>query len=501
MTIPIDQTIHHFVSRAIQDGWLDPLDYDYTVNQLLARLALDGLDSCEQVLDPELTLLDYLDQLEAYALEQGLIADSAFGREAFEAAIMDLLTPLPSVLNQRFWALYQESPERATDYFYALSRANDYIKTRHIAKNIAFSAASDYGDLQITINLSKPEKDPKDIAAAKLAKPSHYPKCLLCMQNEGYRGRTNHPARQNHRLIRLSLGGGNYGMQYSPYVYYNEHSIFLNQKHVPMKVDRACFEHLLDIIEVLPHYFAGSNADLPIVGGSILSHDHYQGGRHTFPMDQAPAYDTANLTAFPDLSVELVKWPLSVIRLRSQDKAPLVDAATALLDFWRAYSDESCDILAFSGETPHNTITPIARRRNGAYELDLVLRNNRTTKTYPDGLFHPHPDVQHIKKENIGLIEVMGLAILPPRLVGELATIKDFLLGQASLDQVADYHQSWAQELATRHPDVTADQVDRLLQTAVGAKFARVLEDAGVYKQTSEGRAGLRRFLDAFNQA
>jgi len=290
-------------------------------------------------------------------------------------------------------------------------------------------------------------------------------------------------------------------MQYSPYVYYNEHSIFLNQEHVPMKVDRACFEHLLDIIEVLPHYFAGSNADLPIVGGSILSHDHYQGGRHTFPMDQAPAYETASLSAFPDLSVDLVKWPLSVIRLRSQDKAPLVDAATALLDFWRGYSDEACDILAFSGETPHNTITPIARRRDGAYELDLVLRNNRTTDTYPDGLFHPHPDVQHIKKENIGLIEVMGLAILPPRLVGELATIKDFLLGQASLDQVADYHQSWAQELAAHHPQVAADQVDRLLQTAVGAKFARVLEDAGVFKQSPEGRAGLRRFLDAFNQA
>ena len=268
-----------------------------------------------------------------------------------------------------------------------------------------------------------------------------------------------------------------------------------------MKVDRACFEHLLDIIEVLPHYFAGSNADLPIVGGSILSHEHYQGGRHTFPMDQAPAYETASLSAFPDLSVELVKWPLSVIRLRSQDKAPLADAATALLDFWRAYSDEACDILAFSGETPHNTITPIARRRDGAYELDLVLRNNRTTDTYPDGLFHPHPDVQHIKKENIGLIEVMGLAILPPRLVGELATIKDFLLGQASLDQVADYHQAWAQDLAANHPQVTADQVDRLLQAAVGAKFARVLEDAGVYKQNSEGRAGLRRFLDAFNQA
>ena len=290
-------------------------------------------------------------------------------------------------------------------------------------------------------------------------------------------------------------------MQYSPYVYYNEHSIFLNQEHVPMKVDRACFEHLLDIIEVLPHYFAGSNADLPIVGGSILSHDHYQGGRHTFPMDQAPAYETASLSAFPDLSVELVKWPLSVIRLRSQDKAPLADAATALLDFWRGYSDESCDILAFSGETPHNTITPIARRRDGAYELDLVLRNNRTTDTYPDGLFHPHPDVQHIKKENIGLIEVMGLAILPPRLVGELATFKDFLLGQSSLDQVADYHQSWAQELAANHPQVTADQVGGLLQAAVGAKFARVLEDAGVYKQTPEGRAGLRRFLDAFNQA
>lgn len=485
--------IHQFINSALESALLDALDADYVRNRLLALVKEDTLENLTDV--PANNLLEAMDQLVAYAIEQHIIEDVSYQREIFEAAIMDLLTPSPSQLNREFWRLYEESPEKATSYFYHLSKGNDYIKTRQIAKNIAFTSPSEYGDLQITINLSKPEKDPKAIAAAKSMPASNYPQCLLCMSNEGYRGRANHPARQQHRLVRLNLSGEGYGFQYSPYVYYNEHSIFLNEVHKPMVIDRHCFQHLLDIVTVLPHYFAGSNADLPIVGGSILAHDHYQGGRHVFPMEVATAYDTFKLAQYSDVTIEFVKWPMSVIRLRSQSTESLVNLSEQLLAFWRQYSDTSLNIVAHTGDTPHNTITPIVRRKGSDYEVDLVLRNNRTNEQYPDGIFHPHPEVQHIKKENIGLIEVMGLAILPPRLVTETEPIKAFITGTGSLAEIAEYHQAWAEELKANYQQ---EPIDDYVQQGIGAKFATVLEHAGVYKQDEAGKEGIKRFLAAF---
>lgn len=502
----ISTTLQTFIHLATQLGLLAAEDHYYVTNRLLALLSLDELDgpvsdqttlSNPQVAD----LLPLMDQMTQYAVDHDLIQDLSYVREQFEAAIMDLITPLPSQVNQVFWDLYRQSPQAATQYFYDLSKANDYIKTRHIAKNIEFKVPyQSYGDLDITINLSKPEKDPKEIALAKTAKSSNYPLCLLCMENEGYRGRSNHPARQQHRIVRLDLDGKPYGMQYSPYSYYNEHSIFLSKDHVPMKIDRAAIDNLLAIVDRLPHYFAGSNADLPIVGGSILAHDHYQGGRYSFPMERADCYQMIDLKGFEDLKVGLVEWPMSVIRLSGPDRYRVAQAGEEILNYWRQYSDESVGILAFTGDTPHNTITPVARRRGQDFELDMVLRNNRTDEEHPDGIFHPHQDVQHIKKENIGLIEVMGLAILPPRLVGEIDGVKDYLLGKAPLDSLADYHQTWAQELLQAHPNESQETIDRTLELAIGQKFGRVLEDAGVYKQTSQGRAAFQSFIDSFNK-
>lgn len=497
----ISATIQQFVDQAIQDHLLDPLDSYYVRNRLLALLKLDELEAENQA-EPRLdsSLLELMDRMVTYALENGIIQDLSYEREQLEAAIMDLITPKPSQVNQTFQGLYDQDPVAATDYFYRLSQANDYIKTRHIAKNIEFKTPyKDYGDLDITINLSKPEKDPKEIALAKTMKASNYPLCLLCMENEGYQGRSNHPARQQHRIVRLDLGGQAYGMQYSPYSYYNEHAIFLSQDHVPMKIDRAALDHLLAIVEVLPHYFAGSNADLPIVGGSILAHDHYQGGRYSFPMERAGARQDIQLTGFEDIKAVIVNWPMSVIRLTGPDKDRIAQAGQALLDFWRQYSDPDCQILAFTADTPHNTVTPVARRRGQDYELDVVLRNNRTDASHPDGIFHPHQDVQHIKKENIGLIEVMGLAILPPRLVSELAAVKAFIQGQGTLEDVAAYHRDWAQSLKEELQASEPDKLDRALELAVGQKFGRVLEDAGVYKQDPQGQAGFMRFVTAFN--
>ncbi|MCW6680238.1 UDP-glucose--hexose-1-phosphate uridylyltransferase [Aerococcaceae bacterium NML130460] len=501
MTISISTVIQDFIRKGEQLDWIHPIDRHYVANRLIQLVNLSEYApdcQCETHALPD--LLNSLDALRDYAVANGIIEDIGYAKEQFEAAVMDLITPTPSKLNDIFWEKYATDKTSATDYFYALSQANDYIKTRNIAKNIAFTTPSAYGDLEITINLSKPEKDPKEIAAAKLAPASNYPKCLLCMENEGYQGRSNHPARQNHRIVRLDLAGRAYGMQYSPYVYYNEHSIFLNELHIPMEVNRQCFDNLLAIVDVLPHYFAGSNADLPIVGGSILSHDHYQGGRHTFPMEKATAYQAIDLVNHPNVTAELVNWPMSVIRLRSANATDIAVAAEDILAKWRGYSDESADILAFTEETPHNTITPIARRKGEWFEMDLVLRNNRTTEEFPDGIFHPHKDVQHVKKENIGLIEVMGLAILPPRLVEETAAIERFLLGQADLDSVAEGHREWATALQTAHPEVSADNVHTLVQNAIGEKFARVLEDAGVYKQTVEGREAILRFVNYVNQ-
>lgn len=496
MQFNISSVIQSFVNQSIKLGWIDPLDRLYITNRLMSLVQINELEEVEGETND---LLSLMDQLTQYAIEHQIIENIGFQREQFEASVMDLLTPTPSNLNRRFWELYQENPKKATDYFYDLSKTNDYIKTRNIAKNIQFSAPyQNYGELDITINLSKPEKDPKEIALAKTAKQSHYPKCLLCMENEGYQGRNTHPARQQHRLIRLDLNNRHYGMQYSPYVYYNEHSIFLSEEHTPMKIDRKAIDNLLAIVEQLPHYFAGSNADLPIVGGSILAHDHYQGGRYTFPMEKAKAYQQVSLKAFPNLTAELVEWPMSVIRLNGVNKVEVAQAGEALLNYWREYSDETVEVLAYTDETPHNTVTPVARRRGQNFELDIVLRNNRTSVEHPDGIFHPHQDVQHIKKENIGLIEVMGLAILPPRLVGELNAIKAFLLDQGPLTQVAPYHQEWA--LFLKDKEYNATTIDHFLEQEITNKFGRVLEDAGVFKQDEAGKKAMLRFVEKFNQ-
>lgn len=491
----INQVISSFVHTAIQEGYLAELDRTYMINRLLSILKLDNYQTTEP---HEGELLTFLDQLVDFAIAQGVIEETSFEIEALEAAIMDLITPLPSQVNHHFWELYQQDKKQATDFFYRLSQANDYIKTRKIAQNIEFKAESPYGLLDITINLSKPEKDPKMIAYLKTLPPAKYPLCALCLENEGYRGSPKQAARQNHRIIRVKVKDHDYGFQYSPYVYFNEHSIFINQLHQPMSINQRTFENLLELVKVFPHYFVGSNADLPITGGSILAHDHYQAGRFEFAMARASVLESFTLKAFPSVEIDHLHWPMSVMRLRHQDPDQISQAAGYILDHWRDYSDASLDILARSGDEIHNTITPIARFKDGYYELDLVLRNNRTSAQYPDGIFHPHPDVQHIKRENIGLIEVMGLAILPPRLLSELEAVQAYLAGKISLDQVAEIHQDWAQFLQEEY---SQDQsVEDYVKEALGVKFARILEDAGVFKLDQAGRAGFQRFIESLNK-
>ncbi|WP_407371640.1 UDP-glucose--hexose-1-phosphate uridylyltransferase [Carnobacterium sp.] len=492
----IDQAVTDFIQIGYQNQEIHPLDVLLKQNQLLALIGKQTLALGIKASNPLPNRLETMDSLVDYAVQEKVIGNNESERDILSAKIMNLITPLPSEINRTFWELYQESPIAATTYFYHLSRENDYIKTRAIEKNIKFIKSTHFGNLEITINLSKPEKDPKQIALAKTAPAFFgYPTCLLCMENEGYEGHLNHPARSNHRIIRLPLTNENWGLQYSPYAYYEEHCIFLSQEHKPMKLEKATFTKLLSIVEQFPHYFVGSNADLPIVGGSILSHDHYQGGRHTFAMAEAPIDFPFTLTGYPSIEAGLVKWPMSVIRLRSSDQTELVEAATLILDQWRCYSDESAAIIAETNGEPHNTITPIARYKKDHYELDLVLRNNRTTLQYPDGIFHPHQDVQHIKKENIGLIEVMGLAILPPRLKKELAEVEHYLLDEPHRLNIS--HQKWADELK-RTKIITKETVEKTIEDAVGSVFLKVLEDAGVYKQTAEGKAAFKRFINSF---
>lgn len=489
----ISQLIYGFIHQAIDDQLLEAIDELYVRNRLLALFnQSEYRDEAES--GDRRPLLDWLDDLVEYGVTHQIIDDTQSDRDILEASVMDLLMPKPSDLNHEFWHLYAENPEVATDYFYQLSKQSNYIKTREIAKNVAFTGETKYGNLQITINLSKPEKDPVEIAKAKSMPQVNYPKCALCMENEGYRGHINHAARQNHRIIRMDLDNGLYGFQYSPYLYYNEHSIFLSDKHEPMVIDLKCFDNLLEIIEIFPHYFVGSNADLPGVGGSILTHDHYQGGRQVFPMDQAEVIDVVAVNHHDEVECELLKWPMSVIRLRSADKDQLLDAANQILQAWRQYDDPDNDVYAETDQ-PHNTVTPIARRKGEQFELDLVLRNNRTTEELPLGIFHPHPDVHHIKKENIGLIEVMGLAILPPRLLAEVETIKQYLLGEVALDEVKVYHQTWAESLKADYADDV--EVSDFIQQGIVKKFERVLEDAGVYKQTEQGLTGLKQFIES----
>ena len=479
-----------FVTAVIAASDYEEMDRIYLKNRIMSRIGEEGLDAPAQKED----LIALKDQLVEIAVANSKIQDSMAAKDSLGAELMDWITPSPSQVNHRFWETYRQSKEDAIADFYALSKRNDYIKVKAIAQNIAFETQTPYGSLEITINLSKPEKDPKDIAAAKLAKASHYPACQLCFENEGYQGRLDHPARANHRIIRFDMDGHDWGFQYSPYAYFNEHCIFLDSQHVPMAISRKTFERLLTIVETFPGYFAGSNADLPIVGGSILTHDHYQGGRHTFPMELASVEDSFSIEGFEAVSVGIVNWPMSVLRLQSDDKAQLIDLADHILKTWRGYSDPAVQVLATSDGQPHHTITPIARIRDGHYELDLVLRDNQTSPEHPDGIYHPHADVQHIKKENIGLIEVMGLAILPPRLKKELKQVQDYLLEQEST--VANYHQDWATDLKATHPSITEEaEAEAIVRESVGQIFARVLEDAGVYKRTAEGQAAFRRFV------
>ncbi|HFI0054946.1 TPA: UDP-glucose--hexose-1-phosphate uridylyltransferase [Streptococcus suis] len=482
--------VDRFVEQVIANSSFEEMDALYLRNRVLALVG-------DQVLTVQTELEDLIelkDELLAHGVRTGFVGELLEEQDMVGACLMDLITPSPSQVNRDFWQTYQENPEQAVADFYALSKRNDYIKVAAVAKNIYYQTPTDYGNLEITINLSKPEKDPKAIAAARLAEASNYPQCLLCMENEGYQGRINHPARANHRIIRLDLGQEKWGFQYSPYAYYNEHAIFLNQEHVPMVISPRTFEQLLDLLDIFPNYFVGSNSDLPISGGSILTHNHYQGGRHSFAMEKAPIEHKLVFEGFESVSAGIVKWPMSVIRLSSADKSSLLGLATKILEKWRSYSDDAVQIKAETDGTPHHTITPIARKRGDLYELDLVLRDNQTSEEFPDGIYHPHPDVQHIKKENIGLIEVMGLAILPPRLKAELAEVKKYLLGQAS--QVADYHQPWADRLKAEHPVVTEETAEEVIRSSVGQIFARVLEDAGVYKRTPEGQVAFMRFVE-----
>ncbi|EOT42697.1 UDP-glucose--hexose-1-phosphate uridylyltransferase [Enterococcus dispar] len=487
----ISQAVVDFTTLAIQAGGYMELDRLYLQNRIIALIGEDSLDKVVFENQPESSLV-LLDKLIAKAKENGVIDDSLAQKEILEAQLMDFLTPPPSVVNAFFAQHYAKQPEDATNYFFQLCQENDYIKTRAIAKNVVFPAETEYGNLEITINLSKPEKDPKEIAAMRSVATVNYPKCMLCMENEGYKGRVDYPARTNHRIIRMNLNGESWGFQYSPYAYYNEHCIILSEEHRPMKISRATFERLLSIIEVFPHYFVGSNADLPIVGGSILSHDHYQGGKHTFAMAKAPIEKEISLSVFKNIKAGIVKWPLSVIRLQGMDKNEMINACEYILQAWKQYSDESVSIKAYSEDgTAHHTVTPIARKNGELYEVDLVLRDNNVSAEFPDGIFHPHPDVQHIKKENIGLIEVMGLAVLPPRLLPELLEVEKYVLNMPN--EIAAYHKVWADEMMLRH-EFKKENAMAVIREEVGQIFARVLEDAGVFKRDVVGQNAFLRF-------
>ena len=491
----IDQAIADLVQYALDTGLVEEADRVWAINGLLEDL---GLSDWEEVPGRVRPLEEILGEILDWAVAQGRIEDGTTSRDLFDTKLMGRLTPRPAQVRAAFAERYARSPEEATDWYYQFSQNTDYIRRYRVARDQKWIAHTDYGDLEITINLSKPEKDPRAIAAARSAPQGGYPKCLLCRENEGYAGRMNHPARQNHRLIPVTIDGKDWFFQYSPYVYYNEHCIVFNGQHVPMKIDRSAFRKLLDFVKQFPHYFVGSNADLPIVGGSILSHDHFQGGRHVFAMEKAPVERAVSFPGFADVEAGIVRWPLSVIRLRCGDDNRLVDLAEKILTAWRGYTDEEAVIYAHTDGQPHNTITPIARMREGLYELDLVLRNNLTTPEYPLGLYHPHPELHHIKKENIGLIEVMGLAVLPARLKGELAELADALVQGVDLrgSETLAKHADWAEELKTRYT-FTAENVTDILQSEVGAVFAQVLEHAGVYKCTPEGRAAFQRFIDS----
>ena len=505
----VQEAIAKLVQYGLATGLIEKEDRLYTANKLLELLHIDsleeaaeaaimGCDGQDKTVVGELEAI--LGELCDYAYQAGLMEENSVGyRDLFDTKLMSALVDRPSNMIRKFHQLYEEDPVKATDFYYKFSQDTDYIRRYRIVKDRKWVAKTEYGDLDITINLSKPEKDPKAIAAAKLAKQTSYPKCLLCCENEGYAGRLNHPARQNHRIIPVTINNSSWYFQYSPYVYYNEHCIVFNGQHVPMKIERATFAKLFDFVKQFPHYFVGSNADLPIVGGSILSHDHFQGGHYEFAMAKAPVETELTIPGFEDVKAGIVKWPMSVIRISGPDTDRLIELADKILLAWRGYTDEAAFIFAETDGEPHNTITPIARKRGDDFEMDLVLRNNITTEEHPLGVYHPHAELHHIKKENIGLIEVMRLAVLPARLKGEMEALQTAILEGRDIrgDEMLEKHADWVEEIRAKYPSITADNVEKILQDEIGLVFAKVLEHAGVYKRTPEGKEAFLRFVNS----
>lgn len=495
----IQELIRKLTAYGILTGLVPKEDEIYTINRLLELFDLEELEDASQPVDVSVEELpEILEGMLDYAYETGLMEENGVVyRDLFDTKIMSVLLPRPSEVIRKFEELYRESPRQATDFYYKFSSDSDYIRRYRIKKDMKWIAPTEYGDLDITINLSKPEKDPKAIAAAKTAKQSGYPKCLLCRENEGYAGRVNHPARQNHRIIPVTIQGDTWGFQYSPYVYYNEHCIVFNGKHVPMKIEHNTFCKLFDFVKQFPHYFVGSNADLPIVGGSILSHDHFQGGHYEFAMAKAPVERSFTVKGFEDVEAGIVKWPMSVIRLSATDTERIIALADVILEKWRGYTDEAAFIFAETEGEPHNTITPIARKRGEKYELDLVLRNNITTEEHPLGVYHPHANLHHIKKENIGLIEVMGLAVLPARLKGEMERLKEAMLAGRDLrgDEALAKHADWVDEFKGKYDSIDSSNIDEIVEKEIGLVFMQVLADSGVYKRTPQGQEAFDRFI------
>lgn len=494
----VNRLVKELVSYGLENGLVAAEDRVYTINRLLEILHLDDYVE-EDTPASGMELEEILSGLLDWAYENGVMQEnSVVYRDLFDTRLMSALVPAPSVVIRRFWELYRENPEKATDFYYKFSCNTDYIRRYRIKKDKKWTVDTEYGILDVTINLSKPEKDPKAIAAAKNAPQSAYPKCLLCKENEGYAGRINHPARQNHRIIPVTIDGGQWGLQYSPYVYYNEHCILFNAKHTPMKIDESAFRKLLDFIRQFPHYFVGSNADLPIVGGSILAHEHFQGGHYEFAMERAGIRKEITIPGFESLEGGIVEWPMSVIRIRHEETEVLVKAAAHILENWRKYTDEDAFIFAETEGEPHNTITPIARRRDGKYELDLVLRNNITTEEHPLGVYHPHQELHHIKKENIGLIEVMGLAVLPARLKEEMRRLGEFLVAGKDIrgDEELVKHADWVDDFLPKY-EITSENIEEIIQKEIGIVFKKVLEHAGVYKNDEAGQQAFMRFIES----
>lgn len=499
----VNEAIKKLVCYGLENNLISEEDVIFTTNRLLEVLKIEEYEEPEKEYH-NVELEPVLKELLDYAYETGvLVENGVVYRDLLDTKLMAQLMPRPSEVIAKFWNVYEsEGPKAATDLYYKLSQDSDYIRRYRIAKDVKWKAETEYGEMDITINLSKPEKDPKAIAAAKNAKQSGYPKCLLCMENEGYAGRINHPARQNHRIIPVTIQDSKWGFQYSPYVYYNEHCIVFNSKHIPMKIEHGTFCKLFDFVKQFPHYIVGSNADLPIVGGSILSHDHFQGGSYEFAMAKAPVEREFAVKGFENVKAGIVKWPMSVIRLSGEDTERIIALADVILNAWRGYTDEAAFIFAETGGEPHNTITPIARKRGEKYELDLVLRNNITTEEHPLGVYHPHAELHHIKKENIGLIEVMGLAVLPARLKGEMETLADAIVTGKDIraDESIEKHADWVEEFLPKYDGITRENVTEILHKEIGLVFSKVLEHAGVYKRTEEGQKAFDRFIQSLNE-